>query len=62
MAIAYYLFDRLGFRLNDANDARNIDMLESNKQGSVTDIVARMREQGEQMRKQDNIENGRPIK
>lgn len=62
MVLAYYLFDRLGFRMLDAGDARNIDLLESNRHGSVTDIVARMREQGNEMRKQDNITDGRPIK
>ena len=62
MVLAYYLFDRLGFRMLDAGDARNIDLLESNRHGSVTDIVARMREQGDEMRKQDNIADGRPIK
>ena len=62
LGLSYMIYDRLGYRTQNANDVRSVDMLESNKAGSVKDIVERLREQAEQMRKQDSIKNGRPIR
>lgn len=62
LGLSYIIYDRLGYRNVQPKDARSTDMLESNRAGSVTDIVSRLREQATQMRRQDNIKNGRPIR
>lgn len=62
LGLGYMIYDRLGYRDIQPTDARNTDMLESNRSGSVMDIIVRMREQSNQMRKQENIKNGRPIR
>lgn len=62
LGLSYIIYDRLGYRNNQPKDARSADMLESNRSGAVTDIVTRMREQANQMRKEENIKNGRPIR
>lgn len=62
LGLGYMIFDRLGYRNVQPVDARNADMLESNRSGAVMDIIERMREQAAQMIKQENIKNGRPIR
>lgn len=62
LGLGYMIYDRLGYRNVQPVDARSADMLESNRSGSVMDIIVRMREQSNQMRKQENIKNGRPIR
>lgn len=62
LGLGYMIYDRLGYRNVQPADARSADMLESNRSGSVMDIIVRMREQSNQMRQQENIKNGRPIR
>ena len=58
LAISYVTFDRLGFRRDNPKDMRSVDFLEN----GVTDIVERLREQTNQLKQQENIKNGRPIR
>lgn len=62
LGLSYMIFDRLGYRTANSRDTRSIDMLESNKSGSVTDVIERLREQSVQQQKAENIKNGRPIR
>lgn len=62
LACCYIIFDRLGYRNVQPKDARSTDMLESNRTGSVVDIITRLREQTAQFKKQENIKEGRLIR
>ena len=58
LLMTFVTFDRLGYRQDMAADVRSVDFLES----GVTDLMARVREQAKQLRKQEAIKNGRPIR
>lgn len=58
LGIAYFIFDRLGFRRNTPKDARSIDFLEN----GVLDTRDRLREMQSQVRKRDLLKKGRPIR
>lgn len=59
LGIAYQTFDYLGYRKEDApNDIRNVNFLEA----GVPELITRMREQTKQLRTQENIKRGKPIR
>lgn len=57
LLISYLLFDRMGYRKEQPKSLRSIDMLESD---GAYDIMKRAKEQTRQLRKQRNIDDGRP--
>lgn len=58
LMMTFIAFDRLGYRQNVSADIRSVDFLEN----GVTDLLERLREQTKQLRKQEAIKNGRPIR
>lgn len=57
LLISYLLFDRMGYRKEQPKSLRSIDMLEND---GAYDIMKRAKEQSRQLRKQRNIDDGRP--
>lgn len=58
IASSYMIFDRLGFRRENPNSPRQTNINEP----GMTDMIERIREISQQMRRQENIKKGRPIK
>lgn len=58
LGITYSLFDQLGYRDENSATSRNVNLLEP----GVQDLCVRLREQTKQLRSQEGIKNGRPIK
>ena len=57
MALAYILFDRIGFRKKQQDSPGTIDFLES----GVADLINRLETQSELKSSRDKQRNGRPI-
>lgn len=58
LAVAYSLFDRIGFRKNDQNSPGTIDFLEQ----GVGDMITRLEQQSKLNQMRNNAKNGRPIR
>ena len=59
LGVGYVIFDYMGYRITNApKNPRDVDLLEH----GVKDIVERLREQSKQLRTQDSLSNGRPLR
>lgn len=58
LALAYVIFDRLGYRQNSAGEPSKVDLLED----GVMDMVDRLRAEAANARNQDTLRHGRTIR
>lgn len=58
LGLAFIIYDRLGFRLNNPSSPRDVDLLE----GEMLVLVARLKEQTKKAKRQENVRLGRPMR
>lgn len=58
LAVAYLIFDRLGYRQDNPSGPNDTNLLEP----GVEELIERIRVQSDQYAKQENIRRGRPIR
>lgn len=58
LCVSYLVFDRMGFRNEDPSDPRMVNFLEN----GIDDLQTRLSEQAQQLKRQRDYQNGRPIR